>query len=201
MKKWMSLLLAVMMLVATGLVAAEEDYQIYQDPQGRFSFAYPSDWVLQNNQEKEQIISEGMEFVDEEFASSVEANVDNEAVNDMIVLVGPNLMSNINLIPQNAGVTVDSEMLNALAPMVVEMLGVQLPGVEFAGEPLELDVNGNPALMLEYSVTISGIAISGVQVYMALGSTLYTATLTTTAESLEADSEILGFILGSLTEL
>lgn len=54
-------------------------------------------------------------------------------------------------------------------------------------------------LAVEYTWTVAGFEIYGVQTMHTRGTTLYTITLTSDPENVQADSEVLGLVLGSLT--
>lgn len=200
MKKWFAMLLCALLCLPLLAVAEDAQYEWYDDPAGRFSFAYPATWTVVSRENMEATMDEAAKLDDEDFLAALENVRDSVLVSDMVMVMSDNLTTNINMIPQEVGMEATDEVLLELGAQLQTMLAQQAPNIEYPRDPYLIDLgNGSKALAVEYTWTVAGFEIYGVQTMHTRGTTLYTITLTSDPENVQADSEVLGLVLGSLT--
>jgi len=200
MKKILSLLLVLAMLLTPVFALAVENYSFYTAPDGSYSFAYPSEWTLLSKDTFDAVLDVAVSMGDENFTTMVENLRPQIEELGIVVLMSADLSSNINVIAQNTGIEVTPELLTALGEMIPAQLTSQLgESVVFPVEPYLVDVGeGRQVLLVEYTFTMMGYDQYGVQASIGNGTVLHTFTLTTSAEQAEGLVEDLGFVVGSL---
>lgn len=200
MKKWFAILLCALLCLPLLAVAEGEEYSWYDDPAGRFSFAYPADWTVLSRENIEETMNEAELLDDEDFVATLQSIRDQISLADMVMIMVPNLTTNISMMPQDVGMELNGELLLEMGSQLQTMLTQQLPGIEYPLDPYLIDLgDGKSALSVEYTYDIAGYEVYGVQTMHTKGTTLYTITLTSDTESVSADAEVLGLVLGSLT--
>lgn len=197
MKKLFSLILAVMLLALPMLSLAEET-TTYTDPAERYSFEYPSDWKVLNKDTIDDILGVAGQLGDDRLAAlAQQVKPQLEAV-DMVMLMSPSMTSNINAVCQPVGMELGDDMLLAMAPQLVSQMKIQMPGFELVEDASTIELPVGNAMLMQYTYAMAGIDMIGVQAYISKGENLYILTLTTVTDSAEADSEIFGYLLGTL---
>ena len=199
MKKLLSLILALMMLLTPVLAMGEtaEEYETYIDPNGHFTFSYPSDWTMISEDTFDLLWSAAEQQADESFKATMESVKPQIKELGMIFLMDANLVSNINVVRQElAGATMDA--IAAISGQLADSLMAQMADCEMVTDPEMIDIgNERQALLLQYTYPLNGIQLYGVQAYVGTGDVMYLFTLTTTEDLLESAAEVLGFVLGS----
>jgi len=199
MKKILSLMMALMMLLTPvfAMGASSEEYGQYADPNGLYSFSYPSDWMMISEDTFDALWQLAEQQADESFKATMESVKPQIKEMGMIFLMSSDLVSNINLTRQEVA-GADANTLLALSSQLEAGLTAALDGCEIVAESELLDIgNERQALIMQYSYPLQGMQLYGVQAYVGTGDALYLFTLTTTLEQLESAAETLGFVLGS----
>lgn len=198
MKRMVCVLMACLVLALPTLCLAQETgYETYNDPDGRFSFLYPDDWTLLSKETIDEIMNVATELGDENLAAVVESVKPQLEMVDMVMLMGPDAGTNINVVCQDTGMELSADTLLALSGTLQSQLSAQLEGLSFIEEPSLIDVGDGQALLLQYAYSLAGQDLVGVQAYRSNGSDLYIFTLTTSADLAEGYAETFGFVLGS----
>ena len=199
MKKLLSMILALVMLLTPVLVMGEtfEEYETYIDPNGHFTFSHPTSWTMISDDTFDMLWQAAEQQADEAFKATMENVKPQIKELGMIILMADDLVSNINIVRQEtAGAT--PETLQLISGQLAESLMASLEGCEMVEEPVMIDIGNNrQALLLQYAYTMSNMTLYGVQAYVGIGDVLYLFTLTTIADQLEGAAEVLGFVLGS----
>ena len=140
MKKWFMILLCA--LLCLPLLAAAEDvqYDWYDDPAGRFSFAYPATWTVVSRENIEATLDEAEKLDDEAFVATLQSIREQVSMADMVMVMSDNLTSNINMMPQEVGMELTGEMLLELGAQLQTMLTEQMPGIKFPLDPYLIDL-------------------------------------------------------------
>ena len=198
MKRMMTLILALMMLVLPAVSGAEEsEYASYEHPEGLYSFLYPADWNILSRESFEAAWDAAIEMSDEDLQAQLEQARVLIEENGMIILNSPDGVDNINMACQAAGMELTAEILLNMSPVFCSQLEAAMDGIAFPVEPYLVELGeGRQALLIEYLFTMMDIEMYGMQAYVAAGSNVYIFTLTTRPDDLSA-AETLGFILGS----
>jgi len=200
MKKWFAMLLCALLCLPLLAVAEDVQYEWYDDPAGRYSFAYPATWTVVNRENIEAMLDEAELVDDEAFVSVLQSVREQISMSDLVMLVADNMVSNINVMPQEVGMELNEEVLQELGTQLQAALMQQLTGIAYPLEPYLIELEtGESVLTVEYTYDIAGYELYGVQTMHTKGTTLYTITLTSDAENVQADVEVLGLMLGSLT--
>jgi len=196
MKKILSLLLAMAMLLTPVLSLAEEAFNIYTAPDGSYGFAYPADWSVLTLETLDELIAasenEGYKSAMGNLRSQIEEL-------GMIILMSEDMISNINIVPQDTGAEVTNEMVAALEESAIAELTASMEGITFPTQPSMLDLDdGRQALLVQYSVPLfEEYSLFGAQAYVGVGNTLFLFTMTSEPDRAEADAQVLGIVIGS----
>lgn len=199
MKKWFVLLLCMILCLPVLAAAEDAQYEWYTDPAGRFSFAYPDTWTLESRDQLESTLDEAEKLDDADYVETLESMRDEISQSDVVMITAPNQSNNINILTQDVGVSLDDDMLLELGRQLQSALSEQLEGMVFPMEPYLLNIGERNVLTAEYTYSVAGYDIYGVQTMHTRGTTLYTITLTSDPENVQTDAEVLGVVLGSLT--
>lgn len=199
MKKWFALLLCMILCLPVLAAAEDTQYEWYTDPAGRFSFAYPDTWTLESRDQLESTLDEAEKLDDADYVETLESMRDEISQSDVVMITAPNQSNNINILTQDVGVSLDDDMLLELGRQLQSALSEQLEGMVFPMEPYLLNIGERNVLTAEYTYSVAGYDIYGVQTMHTRGTTLYTITLTSDPENVQTDAEVLGVVLGSLT--
>lgn len=196
MKKLLSLILALMMLL-TPVLAMGEEYASYTDPNSNYSFSYPAEWTVISKDTFDLLWQIAETQADDTFKATMESVKPQIEQLGMLVMMSEDLTSNINIIRQEvAGAT--PEALMSISGQLMESLKNTAADLEQTAETVLIDIgNERQAMIMQYAYTVSGMEMNGVQAYVGLGDCMYVFTLTTTGEMLESTAEVLGFVMGS----
>jgi len=197
MKKILSLMLALAMLLTPVLSLAEGDLHAYAAPDGSFGFACPADWVVLTTETIDELAAasqdEGYKMIMETLRSEIEEM-------GHIIVMSADMISSITIIPQDMGEEVTNEMVAALKDGVVaEVMDIMGDDVTFSAEPGMLDLDdGRQALLVQYVLPIfEDFSLYSVQAYVGVGNSLFTFTMTSEPDRVESDAEVLGIVIGS----
>ena len=196
MKKWLIWFMAAAMVFLPLMAEAEDaPYLSYVSQDGSISFLYPDTWTLLSQENLDTVldIAQNMEELSG-LMDTARAQIEQYG---MILLMSEDYLSNINLILQNVGAEMTSDLLLAAAPSIQTSISSSVSGVSFDSDPEIMDINGRPALVIQYGYTVAGVDLFGVQVYMAVDTQLCLCTLTTSVQDASDDLEAMGVILGS----
>ena len=177
MKKLLSLLLALMMLVLPMAGLAEEDFEIYVDPTDTYGFAYPNDWTLLSKETIAEVLS-SVEIEDEGFAALLQSLLPQIENTNMVMVLSPDLQSNINLVVTDLGGKLSASELMTQVPALQEMLKQQMPGIEFIDEAEIIETESYEYVLMGYVYELDGQSIVALQAFTSQGTSLYTFTLT-----------------------
>ncbi len=196
MKKWLIWFMAAAMAFLPLMAEAEDaPYLSYVSQDGSISFLYPDTWTLLSQENLDTVldIAQNMEELSG-LMDTARAQIEQYG---MILLMSEDYLSNINLILQNVGAEMTSDLLLAAAPSIQTSISSSISGVSFDSDPEIMDINGRPALLIQYGYVVSGVELFGVQVYMSVGTQLCLCTLTTSVQDASDELEAMGVILGS----
>lgn len=197
MKKVLSLLLVLMMLLPFAAVA-EEDYNVYVHPTGSYGFAYPLDWFALDKQSFDAIIDALKQTDLPELADTLGAYGDMIKASDMVVVVSPDGLNNLNVLSTNIGGHASAGDLLAQADALKAGLAQSMPGIEFLGDAEVETIGDYEYLLLFYTYVLYDTQMVGVQAYTCAGEDLYTFTLTNTFTTEEAFAEAANVLEGVL---
>ena len=196
MKKWLIWFMAAAMAFLPLMAEAEDvPYLSYSSQDGSISFLYPDTWTLLSQENLDTVldIAQNMEELSG-LMDTARAQIEQYG---MILLMSEDYLSNINLILQNVDAEMTSDLLLAAAPSIQTSINSSISRVSFDSDPEIMDINGRPALVIQYGYTVAGVELFGVQVYMAVGTQLCLCTLTTSVQDASDELEAMGVILGS----
>ena len=198
MKRMLSLVLALMMLILPCASMAEQNYKVYSDPAGRFSFCYPFDWTLLSKDTIDELFEIAKTQGDEEYQAVIEQAYPQIEATGMIMLMSEDMTSNINVVLQPVGMEGSPELLMAISDMLCSQLQQSAAGeLEFLNEPYLLDITEDRKVMaIEYVNRVIGMEMYGMQIYETVGTDMMVYTLTTADSSFDA-AETLGYVVGS----
>lgn len=198
LKRIVSVLTACLLLALPALCLAQEaGYETYTDAAGRFTFLYPEGWTALSKDTIDGIMDVAASLGNEELENLIESVKPQLEAVDMIMLMSPDMSSNVNVVCQDVGMEMTADMLLAVSGTFQSQLSAQLEGLTFPEDPSLIDVGEDQALMIPYAYTLAGQDFIGVQAYRPNGSDLYIYTLTATAAMAETYSEVLGVVIGS----
>lgn len=188
MKKLLSLLLVLMMLVPFAAVA-EEDYNVYVHPTGSYGFAYPIDWFALDGATFDSLMDALKQTDMAEIADVLAAYGDMVKNSDIVMVVNPDGTNNINVLPTSVGFNATAGELLAQVDALKAGLAQSLAGIEFLGDAEVVAIGDYEYLMLFYTYELYSTQLVGVQAYTCVDQNLYTFTLTNTYSTEEAFQE------------
>lgn len=198
MKKLLSMIMAMMMLAMPVLAMAEDaEWSTYTDPNGNYSFNYPTGWTVLDEESIDKIMETADTMGDEQLSAMVQQYAPQIKQSGMVILITDDMTNNVNIVRQDMGMELDDTMMEMLATMLPSQLEAQMEGIEWLADPSYVDLAEGKALLLQYSYELAGVKIVGVQAYAGVGTVLYAFTLTTAGGDVEAAAEDFGFMLGS----
>lgn len=189
MFKKLSLILAVM-LVFVSTAAFASELTTYANETNGYQIDYPSDWTLLSKDsitEVTDMIANGeIEGLD---SATISAYVSQVEQMDMMVALNDD-GTNINLIYQDVGMELSSDMLISMLPQMTaqfESIFSDFAATD-AGSAVTLGDNSYVTVSGTYSLT--GVSMMMSQYYASAGTTLYIFTITTpNPEALDMDAQ------------
>lgn len=196
MKKILSMLVVLCLMLAPvmGMAADFENFNVYEDPNDRFAFAYPGDWILLSKETIDEAIAMAETMLDEESKALFQSIVPQVEQLGLIVLTDATMQSNINLICQDVGGELTTDFVLAVAQPALEQMRASLNDFEIVDEPYVLELEDKQAVIMSYMYSMADTYMVGVQANIGAGSNLYSLTLTMTPENTD-DIEVLDFVL------
>lgn len=195
MKRFFSLMVSLLLLLTPVLAMGEAAE--YTD--GNFTFSCPAGWSVMTLEAIDELVATAEKDGNEMYKLVLEGTRAQMEELGMIIVTSDDMISSINIIPQDAGAEVTNEMLAAMKDGVIEEL-TSMMDVSFPEEPAMLDLaDGRQALLVQYSMPLfDDYALLGSRAYAGVGNTLFVIEVTSEPDRAEADAEALSLVLSSL---
>lgn len=197
MKKVLSLLAAVLLLVFPALCMAQETVT-YVDPAERYSFDYPADWKLLSKETADGIMDLAADMGDEQLAGLVQTAKEQLETVDMVLLMNSTMDCNINMLCQPVGVELTGDLLLAAAPGFAAGIQSQLAGAELVEEATLIDIPAGQAMLMQLAYSLSGQNLVCTCAYVSKGTDLYVMTQTCHVNAGEQNAQVLSNMLETL---
>ena len=195
MKRFFSLMVSLLLLLTPVLAMGEAAE--YTD--GNFTFSCPAGWSVMTLEAIDELVATAEKDGNEMYKLVLEGTRAQMEELGMIIVTSDDMISSINIIPQDAGAEVTNEVLAAMKDGVIEEL-TSMMDVSFPEEPAMLDLaDGRQALLVQYSMPLfDDYALLGSRAYAGVGNTLFVIEVTSEPDRAEADAEALSLVLSSL---
>ena len=216
MKKLLSLVLALLMALlpaamglaeetaqpeATDAVVDDTNWAEYASATQGYAFYYDADaWVVLDKSTVDNALSAAQDSGDQTMQGLISNARTAIEQNDILLLLSSDAQANVNVMCADAGVEISADVLKAMTDTFVAQISAQMTDLQTedgTGEIVELPA-GN-ALQLIYGYTLSGVHYGGAMYVVAVGTKLYTFTLTAGYDVVTDYAEDVGEMLGSLT--
>ena len=196
MKRFFSLIVSLLLLLTPVLAMGEAAE--YTD--GNFTFSCPAGWSVMTLEAIDELVATAEKDGNEMYKLVLEGTRAQMEELGMIIVTSDDMISSINIIPQDAGAEVTNEMLAAMKDGVIEELTASVADISFPAEPAMLDLaDGRQALLVQYSMPLfDDYALLGSRAYAGVGNTLFVIEVTSEPDRAEADAEALSLVLSSL---
>ncbi len=174
MKKVLSVLLVLCMLLPVAALAESVDYTHEGEP--AYSLTLPADWVVISKETADSLLSLGLEALGDDQLAQY-ATLAQQM--DMVYILSADGSKNINVIAQQLGVEVEAAQLyELLSAALVAQLQQQLPGISFISEGEVVTLGENEMVRMLYSAEIGGQPMSFSQYLVPCGEYMLTVTAT-----------------------
>ncbi|MBE5815854.1 MAG: hypothetical protein E7320_11745 [Clostridiales bacterium] len=206
MKKFLSVLLVLALLVLPVVSMAEAaettddffaNYETYTHTNDQYSLFYPKTWTVLNADMIETIMTSMTDSQDEQLAQLAAQYGPQIKQTDMVMFISETGMTNVNVVCQTVGLSIDEDQLLLLAPSFTAELAKVMEGIEFINEGTIMDLATCKAMLLEYNYTLAGVEMYGAQAYVPVGEDMYIFTYNCSdAGEINTTAEDFGVMLG-----
>ena len=202
MKKFVALLLALLMLlVSTASLAEEAEVLSYTNKEGGYSFSYPAKMLLLSKENVQELLDQmtdpsySMEGMNEE---AIRQNADQVRQMDMVMLMYASGVFNYNVVYQDTGVQLNNDLvLSALCPQFTAQYKMIYPDLTMGDEGSIYTLGDKEYVTQSLQLTANGIPMTMVILYAVNGTYLYNVTFTV-ADFAMADADFLSFMNGTV---
>ena len=201
MRKGLSLLIAMLMILVPALAVAEEaadmTYTTYKNPTNGYAIDYPESWTLVSKETMQSVmdsIAGGETKIDGLDSSKLEAYKAQIESMDMVMFISPDGAVNANVTYQAVPAKIASEqILKQVCPLVKQQFEGVFQNYKEMANPQAVTVGDLEYVETAGQYTLSGAGFIMLQAYYCTDSALYTVTYTID-DSMNPDKEAIDAI-------